>query len=195
MRMLWKWPKLPQNPLNPFGLRWRIVARASATAFHPWNIRWPQSHASISIFFLQKVFAFFFLYSRLDMSLTAEQRIEIISLSDCDGASHRSVSEQCKKSHLHKNVLRTFAGRLSKKRKETGSAFGKKWSCPPILSVKTRAKVLKKLKAVQEKQYIRKMVTLVLFIQRCIYFSEQKRFMLTNFKFYKNCTIMAVTDV
>ena len=79
------------------------------------------------------------------MPLTTEQRVEIILLPGCDGATNRSVAEQFNRNHPHQNVSHTSVGRLIKKFRETGSVVDKKRSGRPGLSSETRAQVLEKI--------------------------------------------------
>lgn len=79
------------------------------------------------------------------MSLTIEQRVEIILLCGREGATNRSVAETFNSKHEGMNVSHTAVGRLLAKFKEIGSVHDKERSGRPRVSDETRTAILDKI--------------------------------------------------
>ena len=79
------------------------------------------------------------------MSLTIEERIEIILLCWQIGAANRSVAKSFNSSHEERNISDTTVSRLLTKFKKTGSVDDRERSGCPTIADETRAVIVDKV--------------------------------------------------
>ena len=79
------------------------------------------------------------------MSLTIEERIQIILLCGQIGATNRSVAESFNSSHERVNISHTTVGRLLTKFKETGSVHDRERSGRPTIAIENREVIINKI--------------------------------------------------
>jgi len=77
------------------------------------------------------------------MSLTTDERVELVLMSGADGATNRSVAEKFNRIYPDReSISHTTVGRLILKFRETGSVLDKPRSGHPRVSDETRIRVI-----------------------------------------------------